>query len=72
MDPQGSRWARTPPSWLLLPSPHRVWSSAQTAAAQDVLPPACSLILFTWGTGKTLPVPLLPSYPEGMEATAWV
>lgn len=39
---------------------HRVWSPAQTTAAQDVLPPACSLIPFTWGTGKTLPVPLLP------------
>lgn len=50
----------------------RVRSPAQTTAAQDVLPPTCSLTPFTRGTGKTLPVPLLPSYPEGMEATAWV
>ena len=48
----------------------RVRSPAQTAAAQDVLPPACSPMPFTWGTGKTLPVPLLPSYLEGMAAWA--
>lgn len=59
--------------FLASPAPScNVRSPAQTTAAQDVLLPACSLIPFTWGTGKSLPLPLLNSYPEGMEATAWV
>lgn len=46
---------------------------ALTSLTQHLLPRMSrSQIPFTWATGRTLPVPLLPSYPAGMEATACV
>lgn len=49
----------------------RIWSPAQTAAAQVVLPPTCSLRVVTGGLAK-VPVSFLPRYPEGMKETDWV
>lgn len=45
---------------------HRVRSAAQTTAAQDVLPPACSLVLLTWGTA------FAAQLPRRDGRTAWV
>lgn len=46
----------------------RMWTPAQTAAAQVVLSPACSLRVVAGGLAK-VPVSFLLRYPEDMKET---